>query len=436
MRKKVAVIGAGVSGIAAAYHLRKRGHEVVMFERLPTIGGRIATAPLGNRKVAIGGKNVSVDAHLFRQFVHDNGGAQFEDHGINIVRELDGRLVPLKGRSLVDAWRTVKAVGMRDLVQFSKYFKLVSRAKGQNDFLGNDDFIRLAEESDHRSLASYFGRKFNDKFLRLLTVRMNGAEPDECFLGNLCVNLAAGSVRGMEQLMYDGLDATLRAFEQSSDIRIVKNTLVKSVIRAHRKYTVRLDGDASDASAEFDGVIVAVPAIAAGSILTEVLPGSDKAFGRIAYNSTAMAVVQYREPIFSATFKAISFGPEELLFNAGAYGVNDLDIVRYTFSGKAAMQSIDGSSDPEALVEHAENVLSKYCKQVKGARQTYAYRYFTHGHCSYAPYHHRVIKEIRDHLAGSAIEVTGDYIKGTTIEACFVASISAVDKLCDSMLAN
>ena len=36
---KIAVLGAGVSGLSAARMLKDKGHEVVVYEKNPTIGG-------------------------------------------------------------------------------------------------------------------------------------------------------------------------------------------------------------------------------------------------------------------------------------------------------------------------------------------------------------------------------------------------------------
>ena len=38
---KIAVIGAGVTGLAAAAHIASQGHEVTIFEKNNNVGGRM-----------------------------------------------------------------------------------------------------------------------------------------------------------------------------------------------------------------------------------------------------------------------------------------------------------------------------------------------------------------------------------------------------------
>ena len=40
MKKKIAIIGAGFSSLAAASYLAKAGHSVTVFEKNATLGGR------------------------------------------------------------------------------------------------------------------------------------------------------------------------------------------------------------------------------------------------------------------------------------------------------------------------------------------------------------------------------------------------------------
>jgi [histone H3]-N6,N6-dimethyl-L-lysine4 FAD-dependent demethylase len=54
VRAKVIVVGAGLSGLAAARELSQRGHEVVVLEGRDRIGGRTCTAELNGARVDVG----------------------------------------------------------------------------------------------------------------------------------------------------------------------------------------------------------------------------------------------------------------------------------------------------------------------------------------------------------------------------------------------
>ena len=54
---RVAVLGAGVAGLVAAYRLTQRGHVAVVYERWPGLGGQAATLDVG-------------DGHLIERYYH------------------------------------------------------------------------------------------------------------------------------------------------------------------------------------------------------------------------------------------------------------------------------------------------------------------------------------------------------------------------------
>ncbi|MEK7681458.1 MAG: FAD-dependent oxidoreductase [Chloroflexota bacterium] len=70
---KIAVIGGGVLGMAAAYELLKRGQQVALYERAPVLGGQVRTFDVG------GGRLECFYHHLFTSdvdmidLIHDLG---------------------------------------------------------------------------------------------------------------------------------------------------------------------------------------------------------------------------------------------------------------------------------------------------------------------------------------------------------------------------
>jgi len=47
MGKSIAIIGAGLTGLTAAYELTKSGNKVTVYEASPTIGGLAVTQTIG-----------------------------------------------------------------------------------------------------------------------------------------------------------------------------------------------------------------------------------------------------------------------------------------------------------------------------------------------------------------------------------------------------
>ncbi len=60
-------------------------------------GGRIATCSLGDRQVAMGGKNIGKGYNLFRQFTETMGNNPYEFFGLNSSQVKNGKIFTLDG---------------------------------------------------------------------------------------------------------------------------------------------------------------------------------------------------------------------------------------------------------------------------------------------------------------------------------------------------
>ena len=76
MTKRIAIIGAGVAGLAAAYDLTKAGHSVVIYEAAPDVGG-----------LAAGFKAAHWDWTLEKYYHH---WFQSDKHMLGLIEELGG----------------------------------------------------------------------------------------------------------------------------------------------------------------------------------------------------------------------------------------------------------------------------------------------------------------------------------------------------------
>ncbi len=434
---RAAVIGCGISGIASAFYLRQRNIEVDLYESEDRIGGRIGSELLLGRWLDFGGKNVGKNYSLFRDFVRECGIHDYEYFGFNTSQIIDGRVVKInkEGAKLFNTLRFISLCGFDGIRKLYPHVEAILKDRSQG-VLNSEYFNMLAEKYDHVSLAGYLKEPCLSHVVRPVTVRMNGAEPDECYPGNFGSNLAL-IIDSYEQLK-KGMHGMLDAFQTSAEHRLLKiltGHRVTSVSSGTVKGSIRIASlnKGVPSTAVYDKVISALPAIRLSLLLEEHLPEASGLLRQVRYYPVAVAIVKYRHDVFQKTQRAMVFDHTFPLSNIGAYGINDLDLVRYTFSGRVSRTVISDSSVPEDVVALGENIASPYFAIRDNTRLSFAYRYISEGLCAYSPFHYRLLRDIDKKLSSiTGFGATGDYRRGASIEACFRAAGECVDKLLGS----
>ncbi|NTV91717.1 MAG: FAD-dependent oxidoreductase [Chlorobiaceae bacterium] len=431
---RAAVIGGGISGIASAYYLMQHNISVDLYESADRIGGRIGSERLGDRWLDFGGKNIGKNYRLFRDFVRDCGVSDFEYFGFNTSQVIDGRVVSInkEGARLFNVLRFLSLCGFNGIRKLYPPVRAILKDRRQG-VLASEYFSLLAEQYDHLSLAEYLKGPCLRHIVRPVTVRMNGAEPDECYPGNFGSNLAL-LLDSYEQLQ-QGMHGMLEAFQLlagSGLLRILSSHRVTSVSHDHEKGAIRIgyDYEGRSLSAVYDRVVSALPAHRLSDLLEPFYPEVSLLLRRIQYFPVAVAIVKYRRNVFPKAQRAMVFDDTFPLSNAGAYGINDLDLVRYTFSGRVARSIVSDQSRPEEVIALGEEIAGRYFTIKDNVRESFVFRYLSEGLCAYSPWHHRLLGEVDQKLVSfSGFAATGDYRRGASIEACFRAAGESVNKL-------
>src|SRR6266545_1776582 len=99
IQRDVVVIGAGVSGLAAAFGLRKRGYDVEVLEASPNAGGVIGTRRRDGFLFETGPNSTLDTTPLIRELLRDVG-VESERANANAIADTrfivrDGKLTPL-----------------------------------------------------------------------------------------------------------------------------------------------------------------------------------------------------------------------------------------------------------------------------------------------------------------------------------------------------
>jgi oxygen-dependent protoporphyrinogen oxidase len=412
--------------MAAAWMLDRAGFGVEVIERDPHVAGRSQSSALGERSVTFGGKNIGHRYTLFREFTAAMGDNPYEPFGINASPVIDGRVRTFDGSRRARSFgRFARDARPRDIARLAPLATRVARAE-EHRFLGSDHFAAVGRRRDHRPLSAWFSERFASTVLRAITVRMNGAEPDEVWLGNFGSNL------GMLLDSYDQLTGGVaRVAEQfEARYRVRSDTEVTALAcdatGAVRGVTMR-GPDGEERRSEYDGVVLALPASAAAALVRARHPRLADELAAVRYFPGAVVLAEYDQAVFSPDVRGLAFPAGGPLSNAGAYGVEDRHIVRYTFSGRAARSWLGAGFDPEALLAEAEAQVAAHLPVRAASRLRMVARQWPTAYCAYVPDHGSWRTQLAGRIAAvPGLQLTGDYLRGVSIEACFRAARDCV----------
>jgi oxygen-dependent protoporphyrinogen oxidase len=429
-RGRYVVVGGGMSGMAAAWMLQRAGHSVEILEADDELAGRSQTGMLGDRAVTFGGKNIGRNYSLFREFTASLGEHPYEPFGINASPVVKGRVRTFDSTSkLRSVARFAREPTPLDMARFLPLISHVRRDEA-NRFLGSEHFARLGARRDHHPLAHWFSKRFARSVLRTVTVRMNGAEPDEVWLGNFGSNL--GMLLDTYDQLSHGTGPLVDDFRASHRVRTgvsVEGLAVDDrgiVCGVH----VRGAGGGPVETLCYDGVVLAVPAVAAAPLVRALDGDLAEVLASVCYFPAAVVLAEYDRPVFTPQVRALAFPAGQPLSNGGAYGVDDRHIVRYTFSGQAAREHLERGFDPEELLRLGEEQIGRHTPLADARRVRFVARSWSTAYCAYVPYHAAFVERVRALLTAlPGLHLTGDYLRGVSIEACFRAARDCVDDI-------
>ena len=360
----VVVVGAGVSGLAAAYELRKRKRSVIVLERQQRPGGVIVTERVGEFVIDAGPDSLLVQKPAAVTLCNELGlGDRLFPTKIPrtafVLR--DGELHPLPGASILGFPTRFKPL------LDSSLFRLPAKLR-----MAAEIFIPRARSNDDESIAGFVRRRFGPEAVRYI------AEP-------LLAGIHAGDVErlSMRALFPRLMEAearagsVIRAFRReraplNSDgvFRSFPNglaELVDGLMKAVPKESVRCgstvtgieEGDgftihvAGQPSVHAKAVILAVPAFAAAELLRPIDTELSAACGSIRYLSTATIVFAFPRHAVRHKLEGTGFvvpRSEGISITAGAWVSSKWP--HRAPEGQALLRAfLGGARDPDVLAK-------------------------------------------------------------------------------------
>ncbi|OLR94973.1 protoporphyrinogen oxidase [Actinokineospora bangkokensis] len=308
---RVAVVGAGISGLVAAHRLRALlgpGAAITVVEQSDRVGGKLRTAELAGTRVDVG-----AEAYLARR---PEVGALLAELGLaDEVRH------PSAARS------TVRADGVTRLIPGGTVMGLPTSADAVAEVLSEDGARRVAAEPDLPPVAwdgdavlgpllrERFGAELPDRLVDPLLGGVYAGGVDSLGLRatlpavakalddgapSLTAAAAAHAPKPTGQPVFgalaSGYGALVDALVRSAAARLRLSVPVRELARTAEGWRLTLGSAAAahapdDPVLDVDAVVLAVPAPAARKLLADVVPVAAAAYGRVEVASMAVVAL-------------------------------------------------------------------------------------------------------------------------------------------------
>ncbi len=321
---KIAVVGAGISGLAAAHFLKKGGAEVTVYEKNTVPGGTIGSKAVDGYLVENGPNSTSETNFVIDEMLSDLSMKEekvYADESSKyrfIIR--DGRLHALPS-------------GPGSFISTKLW------SGGAKIRLFAEPFIGRAEHEE--SIADFVTRRLGREFLDYaidpfvagvyagnpsdLSVR--AAFPKLYALEEKYGGLLKGTIRGSRERKKRGTKAKASAklFAFRSGMGILPGTIagelggsvrfgtaVNGVKKYPSVFVVNFISDGKPGNETYDGVVLSTPAFAAAAILNSWLPELSSELLKVKYPPVAVAVLGYKREQVKIDLKGFGFLVPEL----------------------------------------------------------------------------------------------------------------------------
>jgi len=209
MKKRIAVIGAGISGLTCAYELQKAGFEVVVYEKENFVGGRMATRENNGFLFDIGANHL-VDLYTEMRKYCQKFGIEWED-----MRFLKYEVVK-KG----EIHAQFKAIGLKSKLRL---LKLMQKKRKDNNFLNLSTLAEYDTDNAYDYMAREVGQDVADYIVDAFSTTYQFHRADEISIGVLFGVMDSIKLDKVGWNMHrtkGGMSALPNAFAERLDVRL------------------------------------------------------------------------------------------------------------------------------------------------------------------------------------------------------------------------
>jgi protoporphyrinogen/coproporphyrinogen III oxidase len=276
---KIAVVGAGISGLTCAYELQKAGHDVTVYEKEAFVGGRMSSRTKDGLVFDIGANHLIDLYDEMKKYCAEFGieWQRFPFVNYRIFRK--GQLIKLD-----------EALNFLDKIRWKLTNKKISNVP--DTFLDSNTLVEFdADVTAYDYAKRYIGKNFADYILDTYTGVYQFHRADEISTAGLFSQLNSTKNHKPDWYLHrttGGMITLPQAMADKMDIKL--NTPVTCI----KKVSEEIKIDTKTGTKTYDALVLATTATTAAKIYPDATEGQKKILVATKYASSI--IVAYRVP--------------------------------------------------------------------------------------------------------------------------------------------
>lgn len=378
-KKRVVIIGAGISGLTTAYLLHKKGIEVVVLEKNNVVGGSIESV-FENGFLFDRGPNSALETTPVIGYLVDE--LDLKDQLLYANKKGNKRYI-LRDNKLHALPMSPPAFLKTKLFSFKAKLRLFA-----------EPFIGRSDEGYYQSIAEFvtrrLGKEFLDYAINPFVAGVYAGKPEDLSVKSAFPKLYAleekyggliiGTIKSIRERkkraevskqsakmisFKDGMQKLPEAISEALGQRVLTSATVNEIRKDENRYKVIFDLQGSLKSIHCDAVISTVPSYSAGNLFSEFDPAINKHFDEIYYPPVLVNYLVYNKTDIGRELDGFGFlipSIEKKSF-LGAIWSSVIFSGRVDEDKAAFTLFVGGARNPEFVNENREELLNRVRKE-------------------------------------------------------------------------
>lgn len=432
-KKSTIVIGAGISGLAAAYQIKKAGVDVLVLDQNNYVGGRMANVDWEGFMVDIGAKFVTTADKSLMDMVKEvglDGQMVKSDEGLTITIYRDGKLHSANFLSIPSyfRWSGVSFKARLAMLKLLPYFLKLGK-------LDNVYHLERASSPDiDETFEQFFKEKISEEMFEFWAIPMfetmcaykGGDVSRKAFLALMTSYLNANSVT-----FRDGIGMLPKALAGCVDVEL--NAVVKRIFLHPDGSGVRItySVDGQEKTAEADRAVSAVQGNHVLPLFESPRPAWQDFFPKVAYSTGALhyhiAETDYQPPVRA------TFVPRSSKLPINCITFENFKAGRWLMLTDPNVYTFDMRQESEELAGQAQTVMSDIFPALKGSFKNQRIFKWQDKLPTFRPGYLDALKKFWDAPQEGPVYFCGDYFAGPSTGGALYTGKECAERVLKSL---